>query len=89
MENCLANKNNSTKITDPPPKPEESEGFAASQQQWTNKHEFLNVNLKELDAQVRHTSATQGSSASETVQTTSSGIPSGPPPPYTEMRSRQ
>ena len=39
-----------TKITDPPPPPKENEGFAASQQLWTNKHEFLNMSLSELDS---------------------------------------
>lgn len=39
-----------TKITDPPPPPARSEDFAASQQEWKNKHEFLNLNLTNLDA---------------------------------------
>ncbi|KAF8866201.1 transmembrane protein-like protein UsgS [Acephala macrosclerotiorum] len=30
-----------TKITDPPPPPSQSEGFAASQQEWRNKHETM------------------------------------------------
>jgi hypothetical protein len=38
-----------TKITDPPPLPEQSEGFAASQQEWRNKHEFLDLSLANLD----------------------------------------
>lgn len=39
-----------TKITDPPPPPSRSAGFAARQQVWTNKHEFLNLSLADLDA---------------------------------------
>lgn len=43
-----------TKITDPPPSPKaprsEVEQFAASQQVWRNKHEFLNLPLANLDA---------------------------------------
>ncbi|EPQ62376.1 Bgt-4568 [Blumeria graminis f. sp. tritici] len=43
-----------TKITDPPPIPAQSDGFAASQQKWANKHEFLRLNLREIDKQLRH-----------------------------------
>ncbi|KAK9783531.1 putative Transmembrane protein UsgS [Seiridium cardinale] len=39
-----------TKVTDPPPPPAQSKDFAASQQVWTNKHEFLNASLFDLDA---------------------------------------
>jgi hypothetical protein len=39
-----------TKITDPPPPPVYSEGFAESQVQWKNKHEFLRLPLADLDA---------------------------------------
>ncbi len=39
-----------TKITDPPPPASQSRGFAASQQEWRNKHEFLNLSLGNLDA---------------------------------------
>ncbi|RMJ23628.1 Transmembrane protein UsgS [Aspergillus sp. HF37] len=38
-----------TKITDPPPTPAESEGFAESQVTWKNKHEFLRLSLDNLD----------------------------------------
>ncbi|KAH8703227.1 transmembrane protein UsgS [Talaromyces proteolyticus] len=38
-----------TKITDPPPAPEKSEGFAQSQVAWTNKHDFLQLSLDKLD----------------------------------------
>ncbi|CAL5866289.1 uncharacterized protein PFLUO_LOCUS496 [Penicillium psychrofluorescens] len=38
-----------TKITDPPPVPAESEGFAESQVTWKNKHDFLRLSLDNLD----------------------------------------
>jgi hypothetical protein len=76
-----------TKITDPPPPPACSEGFAASQQEWKNKHEFLNLNLTNLDAHVR-SSQNQAAQTSINSQGISSAIPSDPPPPYTEVRSR-
>lgn len=38
-----------TKITDPPPSPVESEGFAESQIIWKNKHDFLRLSLDKLD----------------------------------------
>ncbi|OIW26383.1 hypothetical protein CONLIGDRAFT_634663 [Coniochaeta ligniaria NRRL 30616] len=38
-----------TKITDPPPPPERSAGFAAGELEWRNKHEFLKLSLGELD----------------------------------------
>lgn len=38
-----------TKITDPPPPPAYSEGFAESQVQWNNKHKFLELPLGSLD----------------------------------------
>lgn len=39
-----------TKITDPPPPPDQSIGFAESQVHWRNKHEFMNLSLDNLDA---------------------------------------
>lgn len=39
-----------TKITDPPPPASRSTGFAQSQQEWRNKHEFLSLSLANLDA---------------------------------------
>ncbi|PBP18716.1 transmembrane protein UsgS [Diplocarpon rosae] len=70
-----------TKITDPPPPPAQSEGFAASQQTWRNKHEFLNLKLANLDA---HTERSNGSSTAVTESPPSTGnslgIPVGPPP---------
>lgn len=39
-----------TKITDPPPPPAEAAGFAESQEEWKNKHEFLSLSLDNLDA---------------------------------------
>ncbi|EZF36225.1 hypothetical protein TMEN_8240 [Trichophyton mentagrophytes] len=38
-----------TKITDPPPPPAYSEGFAEGQVTWTNKHLFLKLPLDSLD----------------------------------------
>lgn len=38
-----------TKITDPPPPPERSEGFAESQVAWKNKLDFLRLSLDNLD----------------------------------------
>ncbi|KAE8356589.1 hypothetical protein BDV28DRAFT_126923 [Aspergillus coremiiformis] len=38
-----------TKITDPPPRPSESEGFAESQVTWKNKHDFLQLSLENID----------------------------------------
>ncbi|CDM32077.1 unnamed protein product [Penicillium roqueforti FM164] len=38
-----------TKITDPPPPPAESTGFAESQITWKNKHDFLRLSLDNLD----------------------------------------
>jgi hypothetical protein len=76
-----------TKITDPPPTPAASKGFAASQQQWRNKHEFLNLSLSNIDAG-RRANLSQTTQSSVTTNATSSGAPSDPPPPYTELRAR-
>jgi hypothetical protein len=38
-----------TKITDPPPTPAESDGFAESQVTWKNKHDFLRLSLDNID----------------------------------------
>jgi hypothetical protein len=38
-----------TKITDPPPPPEQSEGFAEKQVIWQNKHDFLHLSIDALD----------------------------------------
>ncbi|KAF7717003.1 Uncharacterized protein PECH_003182 [Penicillium ucsense] len=38
-----------TKITDPPPTPTESAGFAESQVTWKNKHDFLRLSLDNID----------------------------------------
>lgn len=38
-----------TKITDPPPPPSQSEGYAAGQQEWKNAHEFLDLSLSNID----------------------------------------
>lgn len=39
-----------TKVTDPPPPPTDMREYAASQQVWRNKHEFLGLSLANLDA---------------------------------------
>jgi len=75
-----------TKITDPPPPVSQSEGFAASQQEWKNKHEFLNMKLMNLDA--RNTSTSDPIADNPLRAGISSAVPSEPPPAYTEMRSR-
>ncbi|KAL4920988.1 hypothetical protein BDW62DRAFT_198436 [Aspergillus aurantiobrunneus] len=38
-----------TKITDPPPSPAQSEGFAETQVTWKNKHDFLELSLDKID----------------------------------------
>ncbi|CAM1503733.1 Fc.00g013240.m01.CDS01 [Cosmosporella sp. VM-42] len=38
-----------TKITDPPPPAQEMKDYAATQQVWTNKHEFLTLSLANID----------------------------------------
>ncbi|TVY84332.1 hypothetical protein LSUE1_G000402 [Lachnellula suecica] len=76
-----------TKLGDPPPPPSQSEGFAASQQEWTNKHEFLNLNFSDLD--IHMPKPNQSAQDPIEVDGSSSGVPSDLPPPYTEMRSRQ
>lgn len=79
-----------TKITDPPPPPGQTDGFAASQQQWKNKHEFLNLSLSNLDAHAGHRTSSSSDPAANPISTqgSSSGIPSDTPPAYTEQRSR-
>jgi len=55
-----------TKITDPPPAPSESEGFVESQIKWKNKHEFLSLDLANLDAyNVHRDSKAQDPTSSE------------------------
>lgn len=43
-----------TKITDPPPHPRDSAGFVESQERWKNKHQFLDLKLENLDADILH-----------------------------------
>uniref|UniRef100_A0A093VGF7 Transmembrane protein UsgS n=1 Tax=Talaromyces marneffei PM1 TaxID=1077442 RepID=A0A093VGF7_TALMA len=38
-----------TKITDPPPPPDRSEGFAEKEVTWQNKHDFLQLSIHALD----------------------------------------
>lgn len=77
-----------TKVTDPPPPLAKSDGFAASQQEWKNKHEFLNLRLSDLDVHSETHSHSAESPAETSTRGSSSGIPADPPPAYTEMRSR-
>ncbi|RGP71825.1 transmembrane [Fusarium longipes] len=39
-----------TKITDPPPPPQAMAEFTEGQQNWSNKHEFLNLSLANIDS---------------------------------------
>lgn len=39
-----------TKITDPPPEPERAEEYAEGQMIWTNKQQFLDLGILDLDA---------------------------------------
>ncbi|KAF3015388.1 hypothetical protein G7054_g7372 [Neopestalotiopsis clavispora] len=66
-----------TKVTDPPPPPADSKDFAASQQVWRNKHEFLNSSLFDLDAlHIQH----DAPSASSEKSSTSAAAHEAPPP---------
>lgn len=38
-----------TKITDPPPTPDEGPEFAETQVRWKNKHDFLHLSLENID----------------------------------------
>ncbi|CAL3971678.1 unnamed protein product [Diplocarpon coronariae] len=70
-----------TKVTDPPPPPAQSEGFAASQQTWRNKHEFLNLKLANLDVHTEHSNGSSTAATDDPLSTgDSTGIPVGPPP---------
>ncbi|TGO31779.1 hypothetical protein BHYA_0411g00040 [Botrytis hyacinthi] len=74
-----------TKITDPPPPVGQEDNFAASQQKWKNKHEFLNLKLDQLDSLniSSRNEVTQGVSSEE-----ASSSATEVPPPYSELRSR-
>ena len=61
-----------TKITDPPPPPARSDGFAASQQVWRNKHEFLNLSLGNLDS--LHKDSTPSASANSKSPTPAGAV---------------
>ncbi|KAJ8063782.1 hypothetical protein OCU04_007643 [Sclerotinia nivalis] len=74
-----------TKITDPPPPVGQEGNFAASQQKWKNKHEFLNLKLDQLDA--LNTSSSKGFSKGDSSEKASSSATEAPPP-YNELRSR-
>ncbi|TAQ85839.1 hypothetical protein B7494_g5842 [Chlorociboria aeruginascens] len=71
-----------SKVTSPPPIPSESAGFAASQQEWKNKHEFLNLTLWNLDS-LHHSNQNE-----EPLGSSSAGFAEPSPPPYTEYKSR-
>ncbi|KAI1847692.1 hypothetical protein JX265_009122 [Neoarthrinium moseri] len=63
-----------TKVTDPPPPPSQGRDFAASQQVWRNKHEFLSLSLFDLDSlHARHDTPSRATGGA------SSGMPSQPP----------
>ncbi|KAF7912375.1 uncharacterized protein EAF01_001396 [Botrytis porri] len=74
-----------TKITDPPPPAGQEDEFAASQQKWKNKHEFLNLKLDQLDSlnTSGRNEVTQGVS-SEKASSSATEVP----PPYSDLRSR-
>lgn len=72
-----------TKVTDPPPPPAQSQEFAASQQVWANKHEFLSLSLFDLDALRVDRDEPSGSTAAS-----SSAAPSDPPS-YDEATDRK
>jgi hypothetical protein len=63
-----------TKITDPPPTPDQRGEFAASQQEWRNKHEFLSLTLDNLDKihskHITTTTTTTGATTTEAATTT-------------------
>jgi hypothetical protein len=63
-----------TKVTDPPPPPAQSKEFAASQQVWTNKHDFLSLSLFDLDALHAGHEAPPDASVGMTM-----GVPTDPP----------
>ncbi|TVY34622.1 hypothetical protein LSUB1_G004477 [Lachnellula subtilissima] len=68
-----------TKVTDPPPPPASSEGFAHSQQEWKNKHEFLSLKFSDLDTHTTTHNRSHQVQDHGTVETqgSSSGLPSG------------
>lgn len=88
-----------TKVTDPPPTPAKSEGFAESQQVWRNKHEFLTRDLLQLDIHapapeaqnpVAATATSSGINLKPQPLGMTGGVPSGSPPTYneSELKSR-
>lgn len=70
-----------TKVTDPPPSPADGKHFAASQQIWRNKHEFLSLSLFDLDS--LHTQHDADPASTEKPSATATTHErSHPPPPY-------
>ncbi|KAK8007374.1 fatty acid desaturase-domain-containing protein [Apiospora arundinis] len=65
-----------TKITDPPPPAAQANEYAASQQEWTNKHEFLSLSLFDLDK--LHPKTADDSKATP-VPGSATTIPTDPP----------
>ncbi|KAK7937681.1 uncharacterized protein PG986_014549 [Apiospora aurea] len=64
-----------TKITDPPPAPAQAHEYAVSQQEWTNKHEFLSLSLFDLDKLTPGSEGSKSASAPGSATT----IPKDPP----------
>lgn len=78
-----------TKITDPPPPPTYSEGFAESQQTWKNKRKFLRLKMEDVGEGVkmeRQADVWTTEKHSDTGKTTASKPVA--PPPYTDLKSR-
>ncbi|POS87156.1 hypothetical protein EPUL_003522 [Erysiphe pulchra] len=73
-----------TKITDPPPPPDQSEGFAANQQHWTNKIDFLKLGFTEIDKQIQSEKTTHPLNLESTPSMHNSN-----PPPYQEFEDKQ
>ncbi|KIW03149.1 uncharacterized protein PV09_05792 [Verruconis gallopava] len=59
-----------TKITDPPPPPSQSTGFAETQVRWKNKHEFMSLPLTLLDAVNTNEGGTRRNSRQQTTGNT-------------------
>ncbi|KAK8117819.1 uncharacterized protein PG998_006100 [Apiospora kogelbergensis] len=72
-----------TKITDPPPPAAQANEYAISQQEWTNKHEFLSLSLFDLDTLHPKSEGSKATSAPGSA----TAIPNDPPS-YDEATSR-
>ncbi|KAI6245058.1 hypothetical protein HI914_06880 [Erysiphe necator] len=69
-----------TKITDPPPPPNKSEGYAATQQYWTTKIDFLRLSFSEIDKNT-HSKKTLPTSNLASMSFSNDSEP----PPYQEI----